>query len=885
MTPERWAAIKAIFDEISSAGSDDSELLDRLCRGDEEMRREVVQLLEADRQASAFLVDPALRVLPDVAPDAPPPGSMAGMRIGPYHLVREVGHGGMGTVYIAERADAEFEHRVALKIVREVHSERVRRWFRYERQLLARLEHPNIARLFDGGTTRDGIPYLVMEYVEGVPIDRYCREHALSIDERLRLFLQVLAAVDFAHRRLIVHRDLKPQNILVADGVPKLLDFGIAKLLSPDDTDAAQADTRQRVLTPEYASPEQIRGEPIRPANDVFALGVLLYRLLTDQGPYGRPTPPPYELARAVCEQDPDLPSTVAGDRALRRRLHGDLDTITMKALRKDPETRYASVAQLAEDIERHLSGLPIHARGDVLTYRARKFIARHRVALAGAAAVVMALVGGLASTLWQARETERQRVRAERRFDEVRQLANTLIFEVHDGIENLPGATPTRRLLVRRALDYFDSLAAEEQNDPRLQRELASAYDKLGGVLGRPYTSNIGDSAAALASYQKALAIREALARRVHDRDAQMDLWSSYFNVAQIYRETSNTRGALDYHAKAYAIVGRLVSASPDDPGLLRALARSAVNRAHTFEQAGRIRDSLASAREALALHERLLTDGSNNAAARSELATDVGRVAIALLRLGERAEALRHSERRLEIARQLTAADASNVAFRRGLSTAHLQLGQALARNGDLAGALREERAALSIRETLAREDPADRQAFIDVMFAQLELGQLFARSGDAARAVELLQVAADAARTLSEADPNYVFYRLSLGSALTHLSQVLSGLGRHADAATQARQAIAIVEETASRDPVDARLRFATAFAYEAMGDALSAPRRPDAVRASAGDGDSPRTWYRRSFDIMTAMHKEGVLAGGTLFGDEGARLDALARKLAR
>jgi non-specific serine/threonine protein kinase/serine/threonine-protein kinase len=886
MTPERWAAIKAIFDEVSSHASDDSEaVLDRLCRGDEEMRREVVQLLDADRRATAFLENPVLRLSPEEAADLPAAASMVGRRIGAYHVIREVGHGGMGTVYEAERADAEYQHRVALKAVREVRSERVLRWFRYERQILAGLEHPNIARLFDGGTTSDSIPYLIMEYVDGTPIDQYCREQGLSIDERLRLFLQVLAAVDFAHRRLVVHRDLKPQNILVAGGAPKLLDFGIAKLLSADAGDQAETETRQRVLTPEYASPEQIRGEPIRPANDVFALGVLLYRLLTDQGPYGSPTPPPYELARAVCEQDPDLPSGVAARRSVQRRLRGDLDTITMKALRKDPEARYGSVAQLAEDIERHLNGLPIHARGDVLMYRARKFIARHRIALAGAAAVIMALVAGLVATMWQARETERQRARAERRFDEVRQLANSLIFEVHDGIENLPGATPTRQLLVNRALDYFDSLAAEEQNDPRLQRELAAAYDKLGGVLGRPYSSNMGDSAAAMASYEKALAIRETLARGADDRNTQMDLWSSYFNVAQIYRETSNTRAALDFHAKAYTIVNRLVEGSPQDPELLRALARSAVNRAHTFEQAGRIAESLASAREALALHERLLTGNAQNNAARSELATDAGRVAIALLRLGEHAEALRFSERRIDISRQLTAVDSSNVGYRRGLSTAHLQLGQVLARNGDPAGALREQRAALAIREALAQQDPADRQASIDVMFAQLELGQLLARSGQRDAAAAILQTAAGAAHMLADADPKYVFYRLSLGSALTHLSRVLSGLGRHSEAAPHAREAIAIIEETASRDPVDARLRFATAFAYEAMGDALSAERRPDAVRISAGELDLPQTWYRRSFEIMTAMQKDGVLAGGTLFGDEAARLAAVGRKLNR
>jgi len=880
MTPERWAAVKSIFDEVCSLGAEDSAaLLDRLCHGDESMKRDVMRLLDADRRAATFLDTPVLLLSPDAFRQPTELGSMEGRRLGPYRIVREIGHGGMGTVYIAERDDAEFDQRVALKVVREARSERVLRWFRSERQILASLEHPNIARLLDGGTTDDGIPYLAMEYIEGIPIDEYCTTRSLPVDDRLALFLQVCAAVDFAHRRLIVHRDLKPGNILVADGIPKLLDFGIAKLLVPDGADLTATDTQQRVLTPEYASPEQIRGEPIRPANDVFALGVLLYRLLTDRGPYGTPTPPPYELARAVCEQEPDLPSEVVESRHLRRRLRGDLDTIAMKALRKDPDERYASVAQLAEDVNRHLTGRPIHARADSVAYRTRKFVVRHRLAVASAAAIVVALVGGLAATTRQAHETELQRARAERRFNEVRQLANSLIFEVHDGIENLPGATPTRQLLVRRALDYFDSLAAEEQNDPALRRELASAYDKLGGVLGRPYTSNMGDSAAALASYEKALAIREALARDAHDRETQMDLWSSYYNVGQIYRETENTRGALDYYGKAYHLVSQAVASTPEDPALVRALARTAVARAHTYEQAGRVTESLASAREALILHERLLKGNPDNRAARSELATDVGRVGIALMRLGQHADALRHVERRIEIARQLTAVDPANVTYRRGLSTAHLQLGQALARNGDATGALREERAALAIRQALAQQDRADRQAAIDVMFAQLELGQLLKRHGDRSAAVDALRKAADTARELADADPKYVFYRLSLTSALTHLSQVLSDLGRHSEAATHARRAITVIEATAARDPADARLRFATALAYEAMGDALNS----DPVRVSAGQADAPQGWYRRSLEIMNAMQKEGVLAGGTLYGDEPARRAAVEGKV--
>ena len=229
MTPERWAEIKSVFDQVCAhGGADAAALLDRLCHGDAEMRREVMQLLDADRRAATFLESPAVVMSPEPSSPASELSSMVGRRLGPYRVVREIGRGGMGTVYVGHRDDSEFEQRVALKVVREARSECVLEWFRYERQILASLEHPNIARLLDGGTTDEGIPYLAMEYIEGIPIDEYCRDRALTIDERLALFRQVCAAVDFAHRRLVVHRDLKPRNILVAAGVPKLLDFGIA---------------------------------------------------------------------------------------------------------------------------------------------------------------------------------------------------------------------------------------------------------------------------------------------------------------------------------------------------------------------------------------------------------------------------------------------------------------------------------------------------------------------------------------------------------------------------------------------------------------------------------------------------------------------------------
>jgi serine/threonine protein kinase len=287
----------------------------------------------------------------------------------------------MGRVFLAERANEESRQVVALKIAHDVRSADGLRSFRYERQILAALEHPNIARLIDGGTTEDGVPYLVMEHIQGNPIDEYCSANALSVRQRLELFSTICAAVDVAHRNLVVHRDLKPSNILVSDGVPKLLDFGIAKLLEPSAEAAAagQSNTGPAMLTPEYASPEQLKGEPITTATDVYALGVLLFRLLTNASPYRVRSYAAHELAAAICDQEPLRPSALASTRPLRRQLSGDLDAIVLKALRKNPAERYSSAGALRDDIGRYLTGLPLAGRDDGWLYRIAKFIARHR--------------------------------------------------------------------------------------------------------------------------------------------------------------------------------------------------------------------------------------------------------------------------------------------------------------------------------------------------------------------------------------------------------------------------------------------------------------------------------------------------------------------------
>jgi eukaryotic-like serine/threonine-protein kinase len=403
-------------DEIVQAALDGatgemSVMLDAECAGDALLRAEVESLLGYRERAKNFIETPAFALgahlfSDDGHDDA---DSDAGRRIGAYQVVREIGRGGMGAVYLSERADGEFRQQVAVKIIRQtLASSETRRHFKRERQILASLNHPNIARLLDGGVSSEGEPFLAMEYVEGVRIDVYADTHQLSTNARLNLFRQVCAAVQYAHQNLVIHRDLKPSNILVtAEGVPKLLDFGIAKLLDAEGEDAgAHTVTELGVMTPEYASPEQVRGESVTTASDVYSLGVVLYELLAGHRPYRVKSRKPDEIARAICEQEPSKPSEA-------KSLRGDLDNIVLMAMRKEPARRYASVAQFSEDIRRHMDGLPVIARKDTFKYRSAKFIKRNKVGVAAAALVVLTLIGGIVAVAWQARRATAERDRA----------------------------------------------------------------------------------------------------------------------------------------------------------------------------------------------------------------------------------------------------------------------------------------------------------------------------------------------------------------------------------------------------------------------------------------------------------------------------------------
>lgn len=497
MEIERWKKVEQLFNAVMEREPRErGAVLAEICNDDDELRREVAALVSSEEAADLFLQSAIGQAAQEIfiADETVENQSF----IGHYQILREIGRGGMGAVYLGMRADDEIRQRVAVKVIkRGMDSDEILRRFRNERRILASLEHANIARLIDGGTTDDGLPYFVMEYVEGEPLLEYCDAKKLSTVERLNLFCAACSAIAYAHQNLIVHRDIKPSNILVTkDGTPKLLDFGIAKLLKPDDSEATDFSTRAdlRLMTPEYASPEQVRGEKTTTATDIYSLGVLLYELLTGHRPFRTKNKTPAELLQVICETEPEQPSSVVSrppptesdtkqnprptkeNARLTRSLKGDLDNIILKALHKDAARRYATVEQFSEDIRRHLTGLPVKARPDTFTYRAGKFIERHRLPVALASLFFLILSGLAIIELYQAR-----RIAAER--DKARQVSEFLteIFRVAD-----PRATKGENLTARELLDKGAERVENELKDqPEVQAKLmstmAAAYLSLG--------------------------------------------------------------------------------------------------------------------------------------------------------------------------------------------------------------------------------------------------------------------------------------------------------------------------------------------------------------------------------------------------------------------
>ena len=565
--PTMLPLIEAIFNEVLALPSGERQaLIEIRCGEDALLKSEIYSLLRACAEEEALA---AVR-LREARTDART--GLDRKRVGAYEIDRLIGRGGMGAVYVAHRADGTFDKQVAIKLIDlPLATDLFRERFRMERQILAGLNHPLIARLLDGGVTCDQEPFLVMEYVDGVPIHRFCEDHRLSVAERLLLFKSVCEAVQFAHQNLVVHRDLKPDNILVMeDGTPRLLDFGTAKLLSPSADGMGSEFTRQgfQSFTPQYASPEQVLGNPITTASDTYSLGVLLYLLLTGVLPYELKEFTTAEMVRVICEQPPRRPTLPgSGD----QRIDADLEAILLKSLRKGPGERYLTAVQFALEVQAYLDGRTVSARRGTMRYRAGKFVRRHRIALFGAALVTASLTAGVAGVIWQAKVAERERRRAVDTSAEMRQLSNSLLYELDEAIKELPGSSGVQKLLVTRVLDHLDRTSKSAAGDRLVQLDLANAYTRLGNIQGNPYDQNLGDTAGALVSLDKALVIAQSLAASAaRDNEALRALASVEQARSEVLWGVGKTPEAVESMQAATEAYERLVAERDATPALI---------------------------------------------------------------------------------------------------------------------------------------------------------------------------------------------------------------------------------------------------------------------------------------------------------------------------
>jgi eukaryotic-like serine/threonine-protein kinase len=881
MNRERWEQVSEILDQaLRLPLRERSVYLAQIAASDPDLHREVNSLIASHEQAGSEFLNTLAAPTGSVQSAITGRDSKVGRRLGPYQIVELIGVGGMGEVYRAVRADDQYSKQVALKLVRSGQdSSFVINRFKNERQILASLDHPNIARLLDGGTTEEGVPYFVMELIEGKTIDRYCNDRNLATIERLTLFLQICSAVQLAHQRLIVHRDLKPGNILVtADGVPRLLDFGIAKLLDPgvgaEGAEPTRTMTQFRAFTPGYASPEQLKGEPITTASDVYSLGVVLYELLTGCSPYGSTGRTLHELTRAVCELEPEKPSTairrrsirernglpspagdvpvaVAGDsNKLSRRLRGDLDNIVLMALRKEPERRYSSVEQFAQDIRRHLENLPVTARQDTAVYRASKFVTRHKTGVAATAVFAILLLAALLVTVREARIARKQaelaraqRARAEQRFNDVRKLANSLIFEIHDSIQNLPGATPARKLVMDRAVQYLDSLAKDSSGDPALQRELGSAYHRLGLVQGNPSEGNLGDTEAAKVSFRKSAALFESVARA--DPNNVTDQLTNAFGHRILAFASSPGGNDRQQIEQAMAITERLMKVDGANPKVRSERSIEFGVLAGTQEAAGDLVSALESYRQALAMNEELLKTNPSYPRIRQRVAIGTVQVGDELARLGLRREALQTNQSGIELYESVSKNEKTDARTSRELAVTWVKRGDIELMDGNAAEALRDYRRGFSLVEPMALADPQNSMLRLDVGGDSLEVGKALAYTGKYAEGLVMLRRAIPILEKEHSGDPSNTDIPHVLALAYIWQGEISIRTGIPREASEAYRKAIAVLES--SNDLKDANTQGELASSYTKLASSLT----------RIGDLPEAATASKKALDIIQPL----------------------------
>ena len=800
MRTDQWLKVEELLNAaLEIEPGERRKFLDEASADAPDLRREVESLLACEEGADGFLDAPALALSADFFADGDGAEERAGQTVGHYRIIREIGRGGMGAVFLAERSDGEFRQEVALKVVRRSFADpELARRFRRERQILASLNHPNIARLLDGGVSADGEPFFAMEYVEGVRIDDYCAARNLPTEGRLRLFLAVCRGVAYAHQNLVIHRDIKPSNILVTtDGTPKLLDFGIAKLLDAEHT-GEHTQTDLRAFTPDYASPEQVSGARVTTASDVYSLGVLLQDML---GGAHSPSSSNMQLAPGGWRSETpgrktsatNLPANQEGGNKKarnnqRRFVSAELQNIVAMARREEPARRYASVAQFAEDVQRYLDGLPTRAQKDTFTYRAGKFIRRNKLTVGAAALVALSLVVGLAAALGQANVARQERDRAERRFADVRQLSNALLTEIAPKIERLPGSTEARQAVLTQSLKYLDSLANEAAGDLQLQSELASAYEKIGDLQGNPTNPNLIALADALVSYEKANAMRRALLERSpRDFERRRLLANNYRALGDIRWQTNEPTESLKNSEAALGIYSELVAERPDSNELRPALARVNLDIGKSLSTNERYPEAITSFQKAVALL----------------------------------AEVQRQSPDGMEVSLLL--------------AEAHKQMGNSLSWDGKQPEAEAEMAQAVAMSESLFAANPLDNRVRSALHHTYMMTSSVYEEVDDplsneyAFKALKVIEGTV-------EKDPANVRAKQQLAKTYSRLGVTLDNTGKSDESVLYLGKAVHILQELVGSETKNHRLKYDLATAYIRLGDARYKQRN---YRDSLGD----------------------------------------------
>jgi non-specific serine/threonine protein kinase/serine/threonine-protein kinase len=867
LAPERWERLMALFDElVELQGAERDRRLVELAEADDDLVPSLERLLVADagtghdvlERAPGFHDGPTEPTLSDEAMPE---------RAGPYRLVGLLGRGGMADVYAGERQGGGFAQRVAVKVLRRgLDTQDLLSRFLRERRILAGLEHPAIARLLDGGELADGRPYLAMERVDGLPIHRHAERQGLSVEQRLALLRTACEAVAFAHRNLVVHRDVKPSNVMVTErGEVKLLDFGIAKLLAADGDDVALTATVGRLLTPAYAAPEQRAAGAITTATDVWGLGTVAYELLVGEPPLaaaGDGSRAPLAAAGngswaplALPERSPPRPSArvlaLRGDTAEGRRwaarLTGDVDVIVQKALAIDPARRYESAQALAEDIDRHLTGRPVRARADSFAYRARKFVLRHRTPVAAGVLLVLSLVAGVTTTLRQARRADEQRARAERRFQDVRRMANSFLFEFHDAIADIPGTTRARELVVRRALEYLASLAAEVEDNDTLSAELASAYERVGEVQGLPYSASLGDMAGALSSFERAYAIRvDLLRKKPHDAERLAAACGAGRRLGRVLLAQADVPAAAARSREFLPLCEEAWRLEPDLGSTPEAL------RARIL--AGDLRFRLVDFAAARALFEGVIAQVGPRTDRAALLAAGQAfdRLSQISERVGDVPAALRFRRRTVELDEQLVAGDPGNAYLRRGLGDDYSLLTVLLSKAGDHPAALAAADRGYAIFEVLSKEDPNDARAALDLAGILMRRGKVMRAAGRVEAALATLSEARTRAEDALRRSPDSGEAIAIAAETLDEIGTSLTQMGRFGEAVPALQGSLAKWEAPLTRDPQNPEILHAIAALHRSLGFAL---RRQGLLTEACRS-------YARAVEMVTGLKARAV-----------------------